>query len=165
MRIRLNSVREDGLPLKSPSKEVSLLISQIYQDLDLEWDLILTTITDETYSIYGSISLKKPDLCSRCGDDFKFKGYVSVSEVLIPLDKTKSDEDNSTEWTYKDETFDFGQFLVELVGLNLPIAPSPEVDQNGKCSQCHLNKELFSYDEHPDLVVHPMAVLKNLRPN
>lgn len=139
---------------------------------------------DQGFELIGNVKARTPDLCSRCGIDIKVKIDKDFKELLLPKLKAQNHgehysrvnhftdlhEENAGPSVVEFENlmFDAGEYIHELVGLQIPSRPVGETNDEGDCLVCGINVETtnFGYDEAlPAQKNNPFAALKNIKLN
>lgn len=183
MKIRLNEIPEEGRTYSwsTQTGEINSYLEDLIQKQNYQADFSIRPINSKDFQLIGKIATKAPELCSKCGFDILLPIKVSFTEILIPpqpddrvgkyakvnhISEINESGPSSTEYG-SNQSFNMGEYLHEIVALNLPFIPVPEKDEKGNCLDCGktLISEVFSYDEkiEPDVKANPFDALKNLK--
>ena len=182
MRINLADIPEEGkqFTYTHTSAELNPLLFDLLGEEPYKAELFIRPINHRDFEMTGSLNTGCQEICSRCGDDFKFKIMEKFHEILIPPQpqdrQGKYAKANHVSETLEDgpavveyeanSTFNIGEYLHEVAGIAVPFNPAPPEDTQGNCSLCHLNVKThnFGYDEGQKLEkTQPFASLKNLK--
>jgi uncharacterized protein len=189
MKIKLNEIPEDGREyhLNRKTGEINTELQDLIADHPYELKFTIRPLNSKDYELKGSIETHTKELCSLCGETFKFKVNTKIHEILIESageDKELEKQSRSNHFSelnqsgpsvleYKDATFDVGPFTHEVIGLSVPFNPKPELEADGSCKVClqaNMNQS-FRYDEDMSTFEkakeqeNPFSILKGLKIN
>jgi len=184
MRIKLHEVPEEGREyiLNRQTAELNSVLQDLVADHAYDIKVFLKPLNTKNFSLTGTIQTATIEICSACGDSFKFKVDTKVNEILIPSEfepknsqfsksnhVSELDTDGPSVSEYKNDVFDLGEFVHEAIALVIPYNPKPETDDKGACRIClkTIPTELFSYDEKmsEQKKETPFSALKGLKLN
>jgi len=184
MRIKLNEIPEDGreYTFNRQTGELNEDLRDLIGDLPFEAKIFIKPMNTKNYDVRGFIKTATQEMCSLCGDTFKFKVEAKIQEILIPgADEIKNsqfaksnhvselDESGPGVSEYKNDIFEVGEFLHEAIAINVPFNPKPDLNDDGSCTIClkTLSQEAFYYDEKMSEVVktNPFQALKSIKVN
>lgn len=176
MKIRLNEIPEDGRKyvMNRQTAELNLVLNDLISHHEYQVDLYIKPLNNKDYTMDGLVKTHLPQQCSRCACDFSYDINAKVKEILIPsqeVDRTgqyikssvnfSEDEDVASVSEYsKQLQFDLGEFLHEVIALEVPYNPY--------CNDCAKNDtQAFIYDEKMGEVSkpNPFQALKGLKLN
>lgn len=183
MRINLTEIPEEGREWSVHNRSGEL--TQVLQDLigstgQYQADFSIRPLQAGTFELRGSVKTSMPELCSRCGEDFRWPVDEKFRELLLPaLDQPRNssfskanhvsdlNDDGLSVSEYHGNIFEMGEFLHEIVALSMPPVPAPPKDANGRCSQCKIpvQEQRFTYDEQMEETTNPFGVLKDWKKN
>ncbi len=181
MKIRLKDVPDLGATYHMTRKtgELTDSLSDLIGAKPYEVHFFIKPLADDTnFEFRGSIKTASGELCSRCGDDFVFSIDQTFKELLIPGADLPRDgfyakpnhisdlsNDGPSVVEYRGDSFDLGEYLHEVVGMEIPFNPVPAEDKDGNCSQCHLfvRGKSFDYHEPFEKPESPFSVLKKIK--
>ena len=189
MKIKLNEIPEDGreYSLNRTTGEINSDLQDLIADHPYDLKFSIRPLNSKDYELKGTLETHTKELCSLCGETFKFKVKTKIHEILIEsagADKELEKQSRSNHFSelnesgpsvieYDDATFNVGSFTHEVIGLNIPFNPKPELDADGSCKVClqtNMN-QTFKYDEDMGTFEkakeqeNPFAVLKGLKIN
>ncbi len=183
MRINLTEIPEDGRSWDITSKTGELndaLIDLTGPDCKYVVQFTIKPMQSGTFDMTGSIKTSLPELCSRCGEGFKWAVSEKFHELLLPAiaqprnssyakpnHVSDLNETGLSTAEYHGNLFDVGEYLHEVVAISIPLIPAPPKDENGRCAECKVPvpNQVFKYDEEMEVVTNPFVVLKNLKDN
>jgi uncharacterized protein len=189
MKIKLNEIPEDGrhYTINRTTGELNQDLQDLIADHPYDFEFSITPLNKSDYELRGTVNTTTDELCSLCGDTFKFKVQAKIHEILIeaaPEEKGLEKQSRSNHFSelnesgpsvieYKDDVFEFGQFGHEVIALNIPFNPKPEQTANGDCKVCLKTNmtQPFKYDEDMGVFEkakekeNPFNVLKGLKIN
>ncbi|OFZ31982.1 MAG: hypothetical protein A2622_12160 [Bdellovibrionales bacterium RIFCSPHIGHO2_01_FULL_40_29] len=181
MKIKLNEIPEEGRSYEFNRKtaELNSILADIISDEPYDIQFFIKPLNSKDFTISGMIKANSPEICSRCGDSFKYSVQKKINEILIPkpeVDRTgkyaKSSvavseaDDGVSVIEYENSQFDLGDFLHESIAIDIPFNPMPPVKMNGDCSLCDKpkNRDAVIYDENLSVEKkNPFAGLKDLK--
>lgn len=184
MIINLADISADGesFTLSRQSGELNTILNDLLGENDYNIEFRIQPL-DQGFDLAGSVKSQTPELCSRCGIDIVIKINKSFKELLLPRLKAPQQGEHYSRVNHYTDLheeggpsvvecenlmFDVGDYIHELVGLQIPIKPVGETDDKGDCLVCGLNVETtnFGYDEAlPAQKNNPFAALKNIKLN
>ncbi len=184
MIINLAEISPEGesFSYSRKSGELNTILNDLIGDNDYLIEFTLRPL-DQGFELIGSAKTQTPELCSRCGIDIKVKIDKSFSELLLPKLNTPAHGDHYSRVNhftdlheeggpsvveFENLMFNAGEYLHELIGLQIPLKPVGEANEDGDCLVCGLNIENtnFGYDEVlPIEKNNPFAALKNIKLN
>lgn len=184
MIINLAEISPEGesFTLSRQSGELNNILADLLGENDYYIEFTLRPL-DQGFEMNGSVKSQTPELCSRCGIDIKIKINKSFKELLLPKLKEPAqgdhysrvnhyhdlhEEEGPSMVEFENLMFNAGEYLHELIGLQIPSKPVGETDDKGDCLVCGLNVETtnFGYDEPvPAQKNNPFAALKNIKLN
>ncbi len=184
MIINLADISPDGesFTLNRSTAELNKVLSDLLGENEYTIEFNIKPL-DQGFDFNGSVNTKTPELCSRCGIDINVKIDKNFKELLLPkMDAPNLGEhysrvnhytdlhevDGPSVTEYENLMFNVGDYLHEFIGLQLPLKPVGETNENGDCLVCELNVETtnFNYDEAiPGPKNNPFSTLKNIKVN
>lgn len=185
MIINLAEISPEGesFTLNRTTGELNKILSDILGENDYQVEFTLRPL-DQGFELIGDVKSKTPELCSRCGIDIFVNINKSFKELLLPKQEAQGQGEHYSRVNHYSDLheegvgpsvievenlmFDVGDYIHELVGLQIPIRPVAETNEEGDCSVCGLNVETtnFGYDESlPVQKNNPFAALKNIKLN
>lgn len=143
MKIKLHEIPEEGREyvFNRSTGELNTVLKDLISDSAYEAKAFIRPLNSKDYEVKGFIKTHTDELCSHCGDSFKFKVEALVHEILIPgteeiknsqfsksnhVSELKEDGPGVSE--YHSDQFDLGEFLHEAVALAIPFNPRHETD-------------------------------------
>lgn len=183
MKIKLNEIPEDGLNYEFTRKTAEL--NQVLDDLigtaDYHIQFSIKPLNSKDFTLNGTIFTKTKENCSRCGDVFQFPINKKIIEILIP----KQEDDRTGKYAkttvaisekdldvavleYSHNQFDLGDYLHEVIAIDIPFNPMPRPKANGDCSLCDKpsNVDQIIYDEKLSVEKkNPFQSLKSIKLN
>lgn len=185
MKIKLNEVPEDGrnYEFTRESAELNLILADVIGNESFNIQLFIKPLNNKDFMLTGHIKTRTEESCSRCGDSFKFPLSKKLKEILIPkqeLERTgkyvkssvavsETEDNDAAVVEYEQNQFDVGEFLHEMIAIDVPFAPMPETKANGDCILCDkpANKSQLIYDENlgAETKQNPFESLKNIKLN
>ncbi|PWU22621.1 MAG: DUF177 domain-containing protein [Bdellovibrio sp.] len=180
MKINLLEIPEQGRSWKVSEKTEDLhgVLNDLIEDNPLSCEFSIQPLSSGTFELRGWLKTAAPELCSRCGEDFRFVLDEKFRELLLPAMDTPRNsffskanhvsdmtEDSPSVCEYHGQFFDMGEYLHELLAATRPSVPSPSVDPQGRCLQCKISVagRSFGYDEPMEDKTQPFHVLKSLQ--
>lgn len=183
MRINLTEIPEEGRSWTITEKggELTEKLSDLTGgNCKYLAEFTIRPLQSGTFDLTGSIKTVLPELCSRCGDAFKWNVSEKFHELLmpaIPQPRNSSyakpnhvsdlaDNELSTH-EYHGTQFDVGEYLHEVVAISIPAVPAPPKDENNRCAECKVPvaNHIFTYDEQMEEKTNPFGILKDLKKN
>jgi uncharacterized protein len=185
MKINLQEIPEEGknFDWNDKSGELVRSLQDLIGETPHQAQFFIRPINSKDFEMTGFIQTLKPELCSRCGLDFKFDIKQQFHEILIPqqpedrtgkyarvnhVSEATQEGPGATEYG-TNHSFNMGEYLHEQVAIALPFNPAPAEKANGDCSLCEkpVAGMVFSYNEEmpPEKTDNPFVVLKNLKLN
>jgi uncharacterized protein len=184
MIINLADISSEGatFTLTRRSGELNKILVDILNEQDYTIEFTIRPL-DQGFEMVGSAKSKTPELCSRCGIDIEVKIDKNFKELLLPKLQTPAhgehysrvnhysdlhEEDRPSVIEFENLMFNAGEYLHELIGLQIPIKPVGDTSDEGDCVVCGLNVETtnFGYDEAvPVQKNNPFSSLKNIKLN
>lgn len=184
MIINLSDINPQGenFTLTRQSGELNTLLNDLIGENDYEINFHIQP-KDQGFELKGEVKSQTPELCSRCGIDIKLKIYKEFKELLISKIEAPGlgehysrvnhytdlhDEEGPGVFECENLMFNVGDYLHELIGLQIPLKPVPESSDAGDCLDCGLNIETtkFGYeDPFPVEKETPFTALKNIKLN
>lgn len=189
MKIKLSEIPEDGREyhLNRKTGELNDDLKDLIADHPYELHFSIRPLNSKDYELKGTLETHTNELCSLCGETFKFNIKTKIHEILIEsagADKDLEKQSRSNHFSelnesgpsvieYSDATFEVGDFTHEVIGLNVPFNPKPELEDDGSCKVClqaNMN-QIFKYDEDMSNFEaakdkqNPFNVLKGLKLN
>jgi uncharacterized protein len=185
MIINLADISPEGesFTLTRETGELNTLLADLIGDNDYLIEFNIRPL-DQGFELRGGVKSKTPELCSRCGIDIFVNINATFKELLLPKLKAPDQGDHYSRVNHYSDLheedkgpgitefenlmFNAGEYLHELIGLQIPLKPVGETDDKGDCLVCGLNVETtnFGYEEAlPAEKNNPFAALKNLKLN
>jgi uncharacterized protein len=181
MRINLLEIPEEGKLFVCNQKTGDL--NEVLRDLigqqPHESEFLIRPLSSGTFELKGFIRTQTPELCSRCGLDFKLPIDQEFTEMLMPALNQPRDakyakanhvsdmeRGGPSVYEYSGHHFNAGEYLHEVIALAQPLTPCPPRDPQGDCTVClkPVDDKPFSYEdpgfEEP---APPFAALKNMK--
>lgn len=153
MKINLHEILEEGQEFvyNRNTAELNEVLHDLISTTPFEIKIFIKPLM-KGFEMTGKIDTDSPQLCSRCGEDFPFEIHRKLKELLLP----KEDEPRNSHYTkanhfselddqslsvffYEDPYFDLGEYLHEVIALEIPFNPKPKVDTNGRCGLCKVD--------------------------
>lgn len=184
MIINLAEISPEGesFTLSRQTGELNKALSDLLGDNDYLITFTLRPL-DQGFELTGNVKSETPELCSRCGIDIKIKINKNFKELLLPKLKAPEqgdhyarvnhytdlhEEEGPSIIEFENLMFNVGDYVHELVGLQIPPNPVGESNEEGDCLVCGINVKTtsFSYNENlPAEKNNPFAALKNIKLN
>ena len=189
MKIKLNEIPENGrnYHLTQATGELKDSLNDLVADRDYDVQFSITPLNSKDYELRGQVTATTEELCSLCGDTFKFKINTKIHEILIEapeINKAGEKQSRSNHFSelnesgpsvieYADDVFEFGAFSHEIIALAIPFNPKPELTASGDCKVCLKTNmsQGFKYDEDMGIFEkakekeNPFNILKGLKIN
>lgn len=190
LKIQLFDISENGqlYSFNRTTGELNEILADLIQNEDYVAEIQILPMNNRDFILKGFVKTRAPELCSRCGISILFPLKAEFAEVLIPqqesggrngkysrsnhvsetlVDDSVLSQTSTTEYPLNGE-FDLGEFIHEMVALELPINPAPALDENDKCLDCGIDvsKEPLHFEEKNEVFEvkkSPFSVLKNLK--
>jgi uncharacterized protein len=181
MKIKLNEIPESGREyhLTRTTGELNTDLQDLIADHPYELKFYIRPLNTKDYELKGSLATHTKELCSICGENFKFNIIPKIHEILIESagqDKELEKQSRSNHFSelnengpsvieYSDAAFELGEFTHEAIAISIPFNP--------KCETC-LKSDTgvpFRYDEDMGTFEkakeqeNPFSVLKGLKIN
>lgn len=163
MKIKLHEIPEDGreYQFNRETGELNSVLKDLIENSAYDAKVFVKPLNTKNYEIKGYIKSFTNELCSTCGENFKFKAEASVHELLIPgAEEIKNsqfsksnhvselNEDGPGVSEYFGDVFDLGEFLHEAIAFSIPFNPRHETnDPECKSILKSADTEPFIYDE------------------
>jgi len=172
----------DSFSLNRESGELNAILSDLIGENNYDIQMKITP-KDHGFELVGSVRSQTPELCSRCGIDIQLKISKEFKELLLPKIKAPGIGEHYSRVNHytdlHDEAgpgviecdhliFDAGEYLHELIALQIPARPVGETNEVGDCLVCGINTEKtkFGYeDSFPAQKENPFSALKNIKLN
>ncbi len=184
MIINLAEISPEGesFTLSRSSGELNSVLSDLIAENDYKVEFTIRPL-DHGFDLTGHMQAKTPELCSRCGIDIHVKIDKNFKELLLSKIKTQNHGEHYSRVNHYTDLheeagpsiiecenlmFDAGEYVHELIGLQIPLRPVAETNDDGDCLVCGLNVETtnFGYDEPiPAQKNNPFEALKNIKLN
>ncbi len=153
MIINLKELKAEGESYDFSRKtgELNDALFNLIRNEPYEIKAFLLPASSGTFSLTGSIKTKTPELCSRCGLDFKYNINFRFNELLMgQVDQPRNSHFAKVNHVAELNTlgpsiyevdfphFNLAEYIHEAIGLSLPINPAPPADKAGDCTGCDL---------------------------
>lgn len=145
------------------SGELNAELQDLIGKENYEIALRIEPLQQSTYLIKGTIKTQTQLDCSRCGEGFAFAIEKSLKEFVLPKSARseaheghfarnlnhEGEDAEVTHTEYEGQNLNLGEFLHEVIALELPVYPSPKIDCLGHCVVCKkdVQSTSFGYDE------------------
>jgi uncharacterized protein len=157
MKIKLNEIPENGrdYQLNRSTGEINADLQDLIQDAPYDFKFSIRPLNSKDYELKGLLETHTQELCSLCGETFKFKVNAKIHEILIEsagADKELEKQTRSNHFSelneggpsvieYTDAVFELGDFAHEAAAISIPFNP--------KCESCLKSDtgDIFRYDE------------------
>lgn len=174
MIISLSEIPDEGKHFSSTEKsgEFKKALGDLIKKHNYKIDFFIKPI-GKGYDLSGSIKTFVPELCYRCGQDFDFGIDATFHEIMLSEEETGTitssnhfndlEQENPNVVLYSGNIFDMGEYVHELIGLQIPMQPAPIENEKGDCSLCgiQVRGKDFSYNE--DIKKNPFDALKGIK--
>ena len=179
MKIRLNEIPEEGRNyiFNRKTSELNTALQDLINTNPYDVNLDIRPLNPKDFTVTGTVTTKSEQQCSRCAEDFDFIIDKKIREILIPaheegrtgkyaktsstLVTADSNETSVSVTEYSNLQFDLGEFMHEMVALEVPFNPF--------CTKCIKlkNEKPFVYDEKmsEETKPNPFQALKGLKLN
>ena len=179
MKIRLNEIPEEGRNyiFNRKTAELNTALQDLINSHPYDINIDIRPLNPKDFTVTGTVTTKSEQQCSRCAEDFDFEIDKKIREILIPAheeDRTgkyaktsstlvtaDSSETSVSVTEYSNLQFDLGEFMHEMVALEVPFNPF--------CTKCLKlkNEKPFVYDEKmsEETKPNPFQALKGLKLN
>lgn len=163
MKIKLHEIPEEGreYTYNRNTGELNAALADLIEDAPYEAKIFIRPLNTKNYDVAGYIKSQTTELCSQCGESFKYKAEAKVHEILIPgAEEIKNsqfaksnhvselNEDGPGVSEYFGDQFDMGEFLHEAIAFSIPFNPRHEAnDPTCKTSFKSAEGDAFIYDE------------------
>lgn len=184
MKIKLNEIPEDGRDyvFNRQTAELNTILKDLIADAPFDAEIRIRPMNTKNYEIKGFIKSSTEEICSRCGENFKFKMNALINEILIPgAEEIKNsqfsksnhvselNEDGPGVSEYYNDQFDLGEFLHEAIALVIPFNPR-HAENDPDCQvefKLDSTSEALIYDEKmsEQKKTNAFEALKNLKLN
>lgn len=189
MKIKLNEIPQEGrdYSFNRGTAELNADLKDLIADHPYDLQFTIRPLNTKDYELKGTLKTHTEELCSLCGETFKFKVETKIHEILIEAaDKDKElekqsrsnhfselNEDGPSVLEYENAVFEVGEFTHEVIAINVPFNPKPELQEDGSCKVClksNMNQS-FKYDEDMSSFEkakdkeNPFNVLKGIKMN
>ncbi|RYZ82174.1 MAG: DUF177 domain-containing protein [Proteobacteria bacterium] len=162
--------------------ELNAVLRDLVGDTPYSTEFFIKPMNPRDFEMHGSVVTELPEDCSRCGLDFKFKVQTQFKEILIPQQEdtrtgkyakvnhiSEAEVDGPSVAEYQGTSFDFGEYLHEVIAIAEPFNPVPPENEKGDCSSCgiRVRGKTFGYSEEMpgEKPESPFAALKNIKLN
>lgn len=163
MKIKLHEIPEEGreYTFNRQTGELNAVLQDLIENSPYEAKIFIRPLNTKNYDVAGYIKSQTSELCSQCGESFKYNAQAKIHEILIPgAEEIKNsqfaksnhvselNEDGPGVSEYHSEQFDLGEFLHEAIALSIPFNPRHEAEDPA-CKKSYKTSEsdLFIYDE------------------
>lgn len=163
MKIKLHEIPEEGkeYTFNRNTAELNDSLEDLIHNSGYDIRVHIKPLTTKNYEVRGSVNTATDELCSLCGDAFKFKVNARLHEILVPaLHEAKNNqfsksnhvselkEDGPGVTEYSNDIFDLGEYLHEAIALTIPFNPKHDInDPACKTAVKSSDKNAFIYDE------------------
>jgi uncharacterized protein len=180
--IHLNEIPDEGKSYvcNRLTAEFNAILFDLIKDEPYQIEFVIRPLDHKNFELSGSLRTALDEDCSRCGDGFKFRVQQSCKELLIPgasiprnaqfakanhfTDMHNDEQHSACEYFGND--FNMGEYVHEVLALQIPFNPAPPCDNQGKCVVCKVDvkEQSFGYkdagfDEERE---NPFNILKKL---
>ena len=181
LKIKLTDIPDEGKSFTFSQQDptaVQALEDLLGRNQPFQIQVTIRPLNSQNYELVGTVQSASIQQCSRCAEDFELKLHQKIREIMIPtLDvgrtghyakTTSADEANdlSSIQYAEDLIFDLGEYVHEIIALNTPENPAPQV-KGDQCLGCprKVTPGAFDYDETTptESLPSPFDVLKNLK--
>ncbi len=181
-QIKLKEIPPEGktYSYSRATGELNNSLKDLIELHEYQAEVFIKPLNSKDFELKAAIRTFAPDICSRCGLDFKFNINLKLSEIMIPeqpQDRTGkyvrvnhlSDNSENRESLEYDSTavLDIGEYFHGQLGLAIPVNPAPPVNAQGNCGDCGVRVlgASFNYDEVLEETPQPspFAVLQDLK--
>lgn len=157
MKIKLNEIPADGreYTFNRKTAELNAVLQDLIADNPYDVKFFINPLNTKDYELKGKLTTHTQELCSLCGETFKFNVNAKIHEILIEsagADKELEKQSRSNHFSelnetgpsvveYHDGVFEAGDFIHETAAISIPFNP--------KCESCLKSDtgEPFRYDE------------------
>lgn len=176
MKIRLNEIPEIGRSylFNRKTAELNSVLQDLISNNPYNITLEIKPLNTKDFTIYGSVLTETSEQCSKCAEDFNFIINRKIREILIPSPQNNKRDTKLTKYVktpttlvtvdsndtdlnvseYSNQQFDLGEFLHEIIALELPFSPH--------CANC----EKHNSDDTPDpIFVYDEKISEDEKPN
>lgn len=179
MKIRLNEIPEDGRNyiFNRQTAELNTALQDLINSNPYDINIDIRPLNTKDFNVIGTVTTKTYEQCSRCAEEFDFIIDKKIREILIPgqeedrtgkyaktsstLVTADSNETSVSVTEYTKLQFDLGEFMHEMIALEVPFNPF--------CPNCVKikNDKPFIYDEKmsEETKPNPFQALKGLKLN
>lgn len=185
MLINLSEIPEEGTTIQfgRDKGELNAILKDLIGDSSYQIEMTLVPLNSKDFELTGFAKSSFLESCSHCGIDFKYRVDVKFHEILTPFLEmprggkyakvnhiSDSEDEGLSAYNYRDNIFDFGEYIHEVIALSIPLNPAPDVDTQGSCVDCGLDVNHHDFGHDEEMIVSeeelkPFSVLKNLKLN
>ncbi len=173
MKIRVSEIPESGLHLVTDRKpdwlsnipELSSSEQETHLTSDIHLDLLVTK-DNRDISVEGTITLTLQTPCSRCMEIVRLTLRPGVHLILTPGIKFGDDSDpesNIDYSTYEGEEVEIGDYLREVLAMDIPYKVLCREECKGLCPTCGANLNFGDCSCRQQWVDERFQVLKKLK--
>lgn len=183
MIINLADIPEEGRNYEytTESAEVTEALVDLIGENKYLVQFSLRPLNSRDFTLIGSIKTRTKEICSYCGQGIQFPVVAKFNEFIIPPQEmtrdghyvrssnfVENDPDSPQSFEYSPGMkLNIGEYLHEIIAINVPYNPAPEVSENGDCTDCGINVQTLikTYEEKPTSLeeTNPFAVLKSVK--
>lgn len=181
MKIRLNEIPEEGrsYTLSREGGELNSALKDLIGQNSYQADIYIKSLNSKDFMVSGLVKTHTIEQCSTCGIEFNFPIQKRINDFLIPKQdnsdrkghyaKINLEQNDQDVVEYVGVNFDLGEYLHEMIALEVPFNPKPTLKENGDCSVClkPCGEIPFLYDEKLSVEVaeNPFNALKGIKLN
>jgi uncharacterized protein len=178
MKIRLNEIPEDGrsFTFTRESGELNAALKDILAKVPYRVDMTIRPLGN-AFELEGKLVTSMAELCSLCGWDLTLPLNKTFKEILIEEPEVDRETHHvhgsgsvdfmsevGASSTYKDDVFEAGEFIHELVAISEPLYPAcgdPDCEhlEEATAKRAELAAEFARADETKS----PFAKLKDIQ--
>lgn len=188
MIINLSEIPEEGKEFdlsdtkSSEYEEVRKSLEDLIGKNVFSTQFHIKSLNSRDFELKGKISTRTKELCSLCGIDINFPVKAQFHEILIPPQDHPRDGKYSKPNHFSEleiegpesleygsqMKFNLGDYLHEIIALNTPFNPKPELTPKGDCSDCGLNPSKITEKINDQIPfdtekTNPFSALKGLK--
>lgn len=135
----------------SPSR-IGLDLVAVAEDAPIDLDLRLESVS-EGVLVSGTVSAPTVGECARCLTPITGDVQIHLTELFAyPDSTTEATTDEDDIGRVVDDTVDLEQFIVDAVGLELPLSPLCGPDCPGLCPECGIPLATAEDGHHHDII-------------
>lgn len=183
-KIKLHEIPEDGktFHFNRETAELNQELKDLIENSNYNAEVSIKPLNSRDYEVKGQITTQTTEICSLCGEKFKFNIKTSFHELLIPASEdyknsqfsksnhvSELNEEGPGVIEYKNEIFAAGEYLHEAIAISVPYNPKPEINDDGSCKVClkAAINDTFTYDEKmgEEVKINPFQALKGIKLN